>query len=468
MLDIQALRNDLDGVAARLATRGFVLDTAQFQSLEAQRKTIQTRTQELQAKRNSSSKLIGQAKAKGEDTSAIMAEVANLGGELKQAEVQLIEVQAALQLLLEVIPNTPHESVPVGKSEADNVEVRKVGAIPAFDFAVKDHVDLGEKLGLDFDTATKISGARFSLLKGSLARLHRALAQFMLDTHTDQHGYTETYVPYIVNADSMYGTGQLPKFKADLFCTLKTDDPVEFTEEIIGENNKLLTEIREAAKSSKNIPLINVLERFVENQKGFYLIPTAEVPVTNMVRDSIVPLEQLPMKFVAHTPCFRSEAGSYGRDTRGMIRQHQFDKVELVQMVHPEESYAALEQLLGHAETILQKLGLPYRVVKLCTGDMGFSAATTYDIEVWLPAQNTYREISSCSNFEAFQARRMQARFRNAQGKPELLHTLNGSGLAVGRTLVAVLENYQQADGSAVIPEVLRPYMGGLSVIKAS
>jgi seryl-tRNA synthetase len=423
MLDIQLLRNDLAAVAARLATRGFVLDTAKFELLEGERKTIQTRTQELQAKRNSSSKLIGQAKAKGQDVSAIMAEVANLGDELKQAEVQLEEVQAALQQLLEVIPNMPHSSVPVGKSETDNLEVRKVGKIPRFDFTVRDHVDLGERLGLDFDTATKISGARFSLLKGPLARLHRALAQFMLDTHTDQHGYTETYVPYLVNADSMRGTGQLPKFEEDLF----------------------------------RVPRV-----MGDDEKNFYLIPTAEVPVTNIVRDEIVPLENLPMKFVAHTPCFRSEAGSYGRDTRGMIRQHQFDKVELVQIVHPEKSYEGLEELLGHAETILQKLGLPYRVVKLCTGDMGFSAALTYDIEVWLPAQNTYREISSCSNFEAFQARRMQARFRNAQGKPELLHTLNGSGLAVGRTLVAVLENYQQADGSVVIPEVLRPYMGGL------
>jgi seryl-tRNA synthetase len=422
MLDIQLLRNDLDGVAARLATRGFVLDTERFAQLEAERKTIQTRTQELQAKRNSSSKLIGQAKAKGEDVSAIMAEVATLGDELKQAEILLAEVQTALQQLLEMIPNMPHSSVPPGTSETDNMEVRKGGDIPQFDFAVKDHVDLGEKLGLDFDTAAKISGARFSLLKGGLARLHRALAQFMLDTHSEQHGYTETYVPYLVNGDSMRGTGQLPKFEEDLF---------------------------------------KVPRQMGDDEENFYLIPTAEVPVTNIVRDEIVPLEQLPMKFVAHTPCFRSEAGSYGRDTRGMIRQHQFDKVELVQMVHPDESYAALEQLLGHAETILQKLGLPYRVMKLCTGDMGFSAALTYDIEVWLPAQNTYREISSCSNFEAFQARRMQARFRNAQGKPELLHTLNGSGLAVGRTLVAVLENYQQADGSVVIPEVLRPYMGG-------
>jgi len=424
MLDIQTLRNDLKGVAARLKTRGYELATAKFEQLEGDRKTIQTRTQELQAKRNSSSKLIGQAKAKGEDTSAIMAEVANLGDELKQLEAELDRVQQELNAFLSVIPNTPHESVPVGKSEADNLEVRKVGTPPQFDFEVKDHVSIGEGLGLDFDTAAKISGARFSLLKGGLARLHRALAQFMLDTHTDRHSYTEVYVPYLVNAESMRGTGQLPKFEEDLFRVPR----------VMGE----------------------------EGEQNFYLIPTAEVPVTNIVRDEIVPLEKLPLKFVAHTPCFRSEAGSYGRDTRGMIRQHQFDKVELVQIVHPEKSYEGLEALLGHAEVILQKLGLPYRVVKLCTGDMGFSAALTYDIEVWLPAQNTYREISSCSNFEAFQARRMQARFRNAQGKPELLHTLNGSGLAVGRTLVAVLENYQQADGSVVIPEVLRPYMGGM------
>jgi seryl-tRNA synthetase len=449
MLDIQALRNDLEGVASRLATRGFVLDAARFQELEAQRKTIQTRTQELQAKRNSSSKLIGQAKAKGEDVSAIMAEVATLGDSLKQAEEQLGEVQTSLQQLLEVIPNMPHSSVPVGKSEADNFEVRKVGKIPQFDFAAKDHVDLGEKLGLDFDTAAKISGARFSVLKGGLARLHRALAQFMLDTHSDKHGYTETYVPYIVNADSMYGTGQLPKFKMDLFSVGVAASPA--------------TPVSELMRDAKDLKS----EKFEWMTGERYLIPTAEVPVTNMVRDEIVPLENLPLKFVAHTPCFRSEAGSYGRDTRGMIRQHQFDKVELVQMAHPDESYAALEQLLGHAETILQKLALPYRVVKLCTGDMGFSAALTYDIEVWLPAQNTYREISSCSNFEAFQARRMQARFRNAQGKPELLHTLNGSGLAVGRTLVAVLENYQQADGSVVIPEVLRPYMGSIEKLTA-
>jgi seryl-tRNA synthetase len=429
MLDIQTLRNDLAGVAARLATRGYVLDTARFEQLEGERKTVQMRTQELQAKRNATSKQIGQAKSKGEDVSAIMAEVANLGDELKQLEAQLERIQQDVHAFLSVIPNTPHESVPVGKSEADNVEIRRVGTPTQFNFEVKDHVSVGEGLrGLDFETAAKISGSRFSLLQGPLARMHRALAQFMLDTHTDQHGYTEAYVPYLVNADSMYGTGQLPKFEEDLF--------------------KVPRQMSDGC------------------EQHFYLIPTAEVPVTNMVRDSIVPLEQLPMRYVAHTPCFRSEAGSYGRDTRGMIRQHQFDKVELVQIVHPEQSYAALESLLGHAETILQKLGLPYRVVKLCSGDMGFSAAMTYDIEVWLPAQNTYREISSCSNFESFQARRMQARFRNAQGKPELLHTLNGSGLAVGRTLVAILENYQQADGSVKVPEVLRPYMGGMESVR--
>lgn len=431
MLDIQSLRSDLDGVATRLALRGFVLDTARFGELEAARKAIQVRTQELQSKRNSASKLIGQAKARGEDTTTIMAEVALVGEELKAVEVQLAALQVELQQMLEGLPNMPHEGVPAGKSEADNVEVRKYGSIPQFGFAVKDHVELGENLGgLDFETAAKISGARFSVLKGGVARLHRALAQFMLDTHTDLHGYTEVYVPYLVNADSMRGTGQLPKFEEDLFRVPRQ----------MGEGG----------------------------EQNFYLIPTAEVPVTNMVRDEIIPFEQLPLKYVAHTPCFRSEAGSAGRDTRGLIRQHQFEKVELVQIVHPDNSYEALEQLLGHAETILQKLGLHYRVVKLCAGDIGFSAATTYDIEVWLPAQNTYREISSCSNFEAFQARRLQARFKIGTGKPELLHTLNGSGLAVGRTLVAVLENNQLADGSISIPEVLRPYMGGLEVLFAS
>ena len=447
MLDLQSLRTDLASVATRLSSRGYVLDTARFEQLEGERKTVQTRTQELQAKRNSTSKMIGQAKSKGEDVSAIMADVANLGDELKQLETQLEAIQQDMLAFLLVIPNTPHDSVPQGKSEADNVEVRKVGRLPKFAFEVKDHVSVGEAIGLDFETATKISGSRFSLLKGPLARMHRALAQFMLDTHTDQHGYTETYVPYLVNTDSMFGTGQLPKFEADLFSVNAGAIFTSTDLQIIKELEKT-----PGAMTSKS-------------QHKFYLIPTAEVPVTNMVRDTITPLEQLPLRYVAHTPCFRSEAGSYGRDTRGMIRQHQFEKVELVQIVHPDESYNALESLLGHAETILQKLGLPYRVVKLCSGDIGFSAAMTYDIEVWLPAQNTYREISSCSNFEAFQARRMQARFRNAQGKPELLHTVNGSGLAVGRTLVAILENNQQADGSVTIPEVLRPYMGGMETV---
>ena len=427
MLDIQLLRNDLDAVAKRLAKRGFIFDTAHFQELEQERKTVQTHTQELQAKRNATSKQIGIAKSKGEDVSAIMAEVANLGDELKAAEDKLAYIQTRMQDLLAGVPNLPHESVPEGKSEENNVEVRLVGTPRNYDFPVKDHVDLGEGLKqLDFETAAKISGARFTLMKGPLARLHRALAQFMLDTHTQEHGYTEVYVPYLVNADSMRGTGQLPKFEADLFSVQKN------------ENEKL------------------------------YMIPTAEVPVTNIVRDVILAGEDLPVKFVSHTPCFRSEAGSYGKDTRGMIRQHQFDKVELVQIVHPEKSYEALEELLGHAETILKKLELPYRVITLCTGDMGFSAAKTYDIEVWLPAQNTYREISSCSNFESFQARRIQARFRNEKNKPELAHTLNGSGLAVGRTLVAILENYQNADGSVTIPAALRPYMGGVEKLSAS
>ena len=424
MLDIQLLRNDLDSVVNSLKTRGFDFPVQEFQELEQDRKEIQIRTQELQAKRNQTSKQIGQAKAKGEDVSAIMAEVANLGDELKAAEEKLGYIQSRMQDMLAGVPNMPHENVPVGRTETDNVEVRKVGTPRSFDFEAKDHVDVGEKLGqLDFATATKISGARFTMMKGPLAKLHRALAQFMLDVHTNEHGYTEVYVPYLVNADSMKGTGQLPKFEADLFSVQKN------------ESEKL------------------------------YLIPTAEVPVTNIVRDEIVALEDLPLKFVAHTPCFRSEAGSYGRDTRGMIRQHQFDKVELVQIVHPSKSYEALDELTGHAESILQKLDLPYRVMTLCTGDMGFSAAKTYDLEVWLPAQNTYREISSCSNFEAFQARRMQARFRGDKGKPELAHTLNGSGLAVGRTLVAILENYQNADGSVTIPPVLRPYMGNLEKI---
>jgi seryl-tRNA synthetase len=424
MIDIQLLRKDIDTAAARLATRKFQLDVAGFNALEAERKVIQTRTEELQGKRNSLSKQIGMLKGKGEDTSAVMADVAGIGDELKANEAALADVQERLAGFMETIPNLPHESVPVGKDEAGNVEVRKVGTPPVFDFEVKDHVDVGAPLGLDFDTATKLTGSRFSVMKGGIARLHRALAQYMLNTHTGEHGYTECYTPYLVNADSLRGTGQLPKFEEDLFAVKKGGAEGE------GEN--------------------------------FYLIPTSEVSLTNMVRGDIVAPEELPLKLTAHTPCFRSEAGSYGRDTRGMIRQHQFDKVEMVQLTLPEASYAALEEMVGHAETILKNLGLPYRVMSLCTGDMGFGAAKTYDLEVWLPAQNTYREISSLSNCEDFQARRMQARFRNAKGKPEFLHTLNGSGLAVGRTLVAVLENYQQADGSVIVPEVLRPYMGAL------
>ncbi|MAF01019.1 serine--tRNA ligase [Herbaspirillum huttiense] len=427
MIDIQLLRKDIENVAARLAARKFVLDVAGFNALEAERKQIQTRTEELQGKRNSLSKQIGMLKGKGEDASAVMAEVNGIGDELKASATRLEEVQQQMTLFLQAVPNLPHESVPAGNDESGNVELRKVGTPRSFDFEIKDHVDVGAPLGLDFDTATKLTGSRFAVLKGGIARLHRALAQFMLNTHTMEHGYTECYTPYIVNADSLRGTGQLPKFEADLFAAKKGGQEGE------AENAAL------------------------------YLIPTAEVPLTNFVRDEIVAGDALPMKFTAHSPCFRSEAGSYGRDTRGMIRQHQFDKVEMVQIVHPEKSYEALDEMLGHAETILKKLGLPYRVITLCTGDMGFGAAKTYDIEVWLPAQNTYREISSVSNCEAFQARRMQARFRNAQGKPELLHTLNGSGLAVGRTLVAVLENYQQADGSVEIPEVLQPYMGGVT-----
>jgi seryl-tRNA synthetase len=429
MIDIQLLRKDIDTVAAKLATRKFQLDVAGFNALEGERKAIQMRTEELQSKRNSLSKQIGMLKGKGEDTTAVMAEVGGLGDELKANEVKLADVQLKMNTFLQAVPNLPHESVPAGADETGNVEVRKFGTPRNFDFEVKDHADVGAALGLDFETATKLTGSRFSVMKGGIARLHRALAQFMLDTHTDKHGYTECYTPYMVNAESLLGTGQLPKFEADLFSVKKGGAEGE------GQN--------------------------------FYLIPTSEVSLTNMVRDEIVAVETLPIKVTAHTPCFRSEAGSAGRDTKGMIRQHQFDKVELVQVVHPEKSYEALEEMVGHAEYILQTLGLPYRVMQLCTGDMGFGAAKTYDLEVWLPAQNTYREISSLSNCEAFQARRMQARFRNAQGKPELLHTLNGSGLAVGRTLVAVLENYQQADGSVEIPAALQPYMGGLTKLVA-
>ncbi|MGD8514005.1 MAG: serine--tRNA ligase [Granulosicoccaceae bacterium] len=425
MLDPQLLRNELDQVAAKLARRGFSLDVGQLQALEEQRKAVQVETQTLQNERNTRSKSIGKAKAAGEDIAPLLQEVADLGDKLKAAEASLAEVQAAIQQIVAGIPNLPDDSVPDGKDESDNAEVRRWGEPTALDFAPRDHVDIGEALGgLDFETAAKISGSRFAVMQGDIARLHRALIQFMLDTHTREHGYTETYVPYLVNADSLFGTGQLPKFEEDLFQTT-------------GEH-------------------------------GYYLIPTAEVPVTNIVRDEIVEAGRLPLKFVAHTPCFRSEAGSYGKDTRGMIRQHQFEKVELVQIVPPDASWQAHEELTGHAEVILQKLGLPYRVMNLCAGDIGFSAAKTYDLEVWLPGQQAYREISSCSHFASFQARRMQVRWRNPEtGKPELAHTLNGSGLAVGRTLVAVLENYQQADGSVVIPEVLHPYMGGIELINA-
>ena len=425
MIDIQLLRKDIDTVATRLATRKFHLDVAGFTSLEAARKQIQTRSEELQAKRNSLSKQIGMMKGKGEDASAAMAEVNGIADELKSAATRLEQVQNDLSDFMLAIPNLPHESVPVGVDEAGNVEVRRIGTPRQFDFDVRDHVDVGAALGLDFDVATKLTGSRFSVMKGGIARLHRALSQFMLDTHTGAHGYEECYTPYIVNAASMRGTGQLPKFEADLFAVKKGGQE--------GDDETL------------------------------YLIPTSEVTLTNIVRDEILAADRLPIRMTAHTPCFRSEAGSYGRDTRGMIRQHQFDKVEMVQIVHPEKSFVALDEMVGHAESILVQLGLPYRVLSLCTGDMGFGSAKTYDLEVWLPAQNTYREISSLSNMEAFQARRMQARFRNAQGKPELVHTLNGSGLAVGRTLVAVLENCQQADGSVEIPAVLHPYMGGLT-----
>jgi len=425
MLDVQLIRSDLDAVAARLATRGVTIPVDTLRALEQQRKNAQVKTQELQATRNASSKRIGELKRKGEDASALMAEMGAVGDELKSIEAELEAIQAKLTDMLLGIPNVPHQSVPVGKSPEDNVEVRRVGEPRRFDFPVKDHVDVGAGLGvLDFDAAAKISGTRFTLMKGPLARLHRAISQFMLDIHTGEHGYTEVYVPYLVNADSMRGTGQLPKFEEDLFAVPRAD-------------------------GSK-----------------FYLIPTAEVPVTNIVRDQILPAEKLPLKFVCHSPCFRSEAGSYGKDTRGMIRQHQFDKVELVQIVHPEESYQGLEELTAHAETILRRLELPFRTVTLCTGDMGFATAKTYDIEVWLPGQNAYREISSCSNFEAFQARRMQARFKGEKGRNEFVHTLNGSGLAVGRTLVAILENYQNRDGSITIPEALCPYMGGLAIIR--
>ncbi|KZN48782.1 serine--tRNA ligase [Pseudoalteromonas luteoviolacea] len=429
MLDPKYLRQDIEEAATRLKKRGFELDVATINALEEQRKTLQTRTQELQSERNSRSKAIGQAKAKGEDVQPLLDAVADLGDQLSAAKAEQDKILVELQDIALTLPNLPAEEVPAGADEDDNVEVSKWGEPKQFSFEVKDHVDLGEALGkgLDFETGVKLSGSRFTVMRGGVARMHRALVQFMLDTHTDHNGYTEMYVPYLVNKASLFGTGQLPKFAADLFHT-------------------------------------EVLE---EDQDGFSLIPTAEVPLTNCARDEIYDEKELPIRMTAHTPCFRSEAGSYGRDTRGLIRQHQFDKVELVQLVKPEDSMNALDELTGHAEAILQALELPYRKVVLCTGDMGFGAAKTYDLEVWLPAQNTYREISSCSNMQDFQARRMQARFRRAgEKKPELLHTLNGSGLAVGRTLVAILENYQQEDGSIIVPEVLKPYMGGLEVLK--
>ncbi|MEY4557760.1 MAG: hypothetical protein RLY42_936 [Pseudomonadota bacterium] len=431
MIDIQLLRKDLDSVAARLAERKFILDKDTFVSLESDRKQVQSRSEELQAKRNQLAKAVGMKKGKGEDASAEIAESTAVNQELQALTEKLTVVQSQLNDFLLNIPNVPHESVPTGKDESANQEVLRWGNIPTFDFQVKDHVDLATPLGLDFDSAVKLTGSRFAVMHGQIARLHRALAQFMLDNHI-QVGYHEVAVPFIVNADSMKGTGQLPKFEADLF---------KVPRKVGGDDQD---ESVEAA------------------YENFYLIPTAEVPVTNLMRDTITPADQLPKKFVAHTPCFRSEAGSYGRDTRGMIRQHQFEKVELVQITKPEASMAALEELTAHAEAILQKLELPYRKVLLCTGDMGFGSVKTYDLEVWLPAQNTYREISSCSNMGDFQARRMQARFKTGQDKPELVHTLNGSGLAVGRTGVAILENYQQADGSIKIPKALQSYMGGL------
>ena len=429
MLDIQLLRKDTTAVAERLKTRGFDFDVDGFNALESQRKTIQMRTEELQSQRNKLSKEIGILKSKKQDADDVMAQVAGIGDELKASAVTLEEIQVKLNDLLMRIPNLPHESVPQGKDETENVEISRWGSPAMYDFEVKDHVAIGEDLGmLDFDTAAKLAGARFSFMRGGLAKLHRALAQLMLDTQTEGHGYTECYTPYIVNADSMLGTGQLPKFKEDLFWVSKGGD---------------------------------------EEAREMYLIPTSEIPLTNTVRDSIVAVEDLPIKLTAHTPCFRSEAGSAGRDTRGLIRQHQFDKVEMVQIVHPEKSYETLEDMRGHAEKILQLLELPYRVVQLCTGDMGFGATKTYDLEVWVPSQSTYREISSVSNCEAFQAQRMQARFRVGTNKPELLHTLNGSGLAVGRALVALLENHQQADGAVRIPVALQPYMNGKAELRA-
>jgi seryl-tRNA synthetase len=423
MLDPRRLRTELEAVARGLARRGFALDMRSFEGLEQRRKDVQVQVQALQNQRNVTAKQIGQAKAKGEDTGALMSQAKGIAETLQAHETELGDIQRRFEELLLGIPNIPHASVPEGRTEEDNVEIRRVGEPRQFDFEPRDHVDLGNRLGLDFDAAAKIAGARFVVMRGPLARLQRALTQFMLDLHTREHGYTEVYVPYMANPASLRGTGQLPKFEADLFG--------------------------------------------VKSEQGYYLIPTAEVPVTNLVRDEIVPADRMPLRYACHTPCFRSEAGSYGKDTRGMIRQHQFEKVELVQIVRPEESYEALERLTAHAEEVLKRLELPYRVVALCAGDLGFSSAKTYDIEVWLPGQQRYREISSCSNFEDFQARRMQARWRNpATGKPELVHTLNGSGLAVGRTLVALMENGQDADGSITVPDALRPYVGGATRIE--
>ena len=438
MLDILQLRKDLDAVVARLETRKNpqpYLDVVAYQALEHERKALQTRTEALQAQRNSLSKQIGMFKGKGQhaQADAAMAQVGEMKAELEASAARLEVIQGELQNLLLAVPNLPHDSVPVGAGEEGNVVVRSWGTPKAFDFPVRDHVDIGEKLGLDFDTGTKLAGSRFTFMRGAIARLHRALAQFMLDTQTQEHGYTECYTPYIVNGETLRGTGQLPKFEGDLFA------------------------VKKGGQEGEEMP----------DTQALYLIPTSEVTLTNVVRDTVLAETDLPIRMTAHTPCFRSEAGSAGRDTRGMIRQHQFDKVEMVQIVHPEKSYEALEEMTGHAEAILQKLGLPYRVMSLCTGDMGFGATKTYDLEVWVPAQGTYREISSVSNCEAFQARRLQARFKNAQGKNELVHTLNGSGLAVGRALVAVLENNQNADGSVTVPEVLRPYLGGLESLSA-
>ncbi|HSQ09958.1 MAG TPA: serine--tRNA ligase [Burkholderiaceae bacterium] len=432
MLDINLLRKDIGAAAERLRTRGFDFDIDGFNVLEAERKTVQSSTEELQARRNSLSKQIGVLKSKGEDASAVLAEVGAIPEQVKDLEIRLAGIQARLHDMLLNFPNLPHASVPVGRSADDNPEVRRWGIPREFDFAPRDHVDVGAALGLDFEAAAKLSGSRFAVLRGPVARLHRALAQFMLDTQTGEHGYTECYTPYIVNRETLLGTGQLPKFRDDMFWVTKGG----------GERGD------------------------GEGKEELYLISTSEISLTNTVRGDVLREADLPIRLTAHTPCFRSEAGSYGKDTRGMIRQHQFDKVEMVQITHPERSYEVLEQMVGHAEAILQKLGLPYRVVALCTGDLGFGSTKTYDLEVWLPGQSAYREISSVSNCEAFQARRMQTRFKNAQGKTELVHTLNGSGLAVGRTLVAVLENFQQADGSVKVPEVLRPYMQGLEVLK--